>query len=90
MRHTKNESSYKAQEDGLVEKLKGKVVAKINSYDTFAKGPSPFNLGGKGKATTTIGGLVSLVSAFVTLTFFLYKLNDMVFFENPTVSQITI
>ena len=90
MRQRKNEHSNKAQADGLIKKLKHKLLEKINSYDAFAQGPSPFNLGGKSKATTTAGGLVSLVMKFVTATFFLYKLNDMVFFEYPTVFQISI
>ena len=86
MKQRKNKSSKKAQEDGLLKKIYDKVREKINSFDTFAQGPAPFNLGGKGKANTTIGGLISLVIKFVTITFFLSKLNDMVYFNNPSVS----
>ena len=65
-------------------------IAKICAYDTFAGSAPPFNLGGKGKATTFLGGTVSLAIKIMSIAFFTMKLNEMIYFAGGSISQMTI
>ena len=62
----------------------------MQSWDTFGVSPAPFNFFGKPKSTSLLGGFVAMTIKFVTTTFLLLKLNEMIYFSQPYVSQITI
>ena len=56
----------------------------------FGASVPPFNLSGKDEATTFLGGLISIAIIFFTLSFIIENLNQMIFFSEPVVSQISI
>ena len=66
------------------------TVNYIKSHDKFGVSTPPFNLGGKKSATTLFGGLLSIFIKFISYGFLFQKLNEMVYFSNPNVSEITI
>ena len=67
-----------------------KLISKVKSYDVFATGLPPFSMNGKGKATTFLGGLCGFGIKIVSTALIIKKLNEMIFFSNPKVSQLTI
>ena len=74
----------------IVSRLITGVSGYIKSQDTFGVGAPPFNFGGKGKANSFPGGLVSSFIKVLSLIFLALKLNEMIFFSSPLVQQLTL
>jgi hypothetical protein len=66
------------------------ILNYIRSHDNFGVGAPPFNLGGKGKANSIPGGLVSSFIKILSFIFLVLKLNEMIFFSSPSILQITL
>lgn len=94
LKHFKREPDHLEVKPGkrvspLVKLFDG-ILNQIRSHDTFGVGAPPFNFGGKGKAKSLPGGLVSSFIKALGLIFFIMKLNEMVFFSNPSILQLTL
>ena len=76
--------------DSPLVKVMNKFLNYVRSYDTFGVGAPPFNLGGKGKANSIPGGVISAFIKMLSLIFLILKLNEMIFFANPSILQLTI
>lgn len=70
--------------------LLNKFLTYIRSQDTFGKGAAPFNLGGKGKANSVPGGIISSFIKYLAYIFLILKINEMMFFSKPAITQLTI
>ena len=74
----------------LVSRLVNGVLGYIRSQDTLGVGTPPFNFGGKGKANSVPGGLVSSSIKVLSVFFLALKINEMIFFSSPLVQQLTL
>ena len=57
--------------------LLDKIIAWVKSHDSFGTGPHPFNMEGRPKANSWLGGSVSMFIKFITATFFMFKVIEM-------------
>ena len=62
----------------------------LRRIDRFGEPIPAFNIKGKDKVTTAVGGIMSLIVIFITLSYLTTKLNSIVEKKNPIINESKI